>query len=49
MDVKKVTEEWEIWNKKKEAVMLEEEAKKLVPPRFHRWIYVFRKKARPCN
>ena len=30
MKVKKITEEWEIWDKKEEAAKLEEEAKKLV-------------------
>jgi len=29
--VKKVAEEWEIWNEKEKAVRLEEEVKKLVP------------------
>jgi len=36
MEVKRVVQEWEIWNKEeKEAAKLEEEAKKLVPERFH--------------
>ena len=30
MEVKKVVEEWEIWNEKEEMVKSEEEAKKLV-------------------
>ena len=44
MEVKKVAEEWEIWNKEEEAAKLEAEAKKLVPEKFHRWIKVFGKK-----
>jgi len=42
--VKKVAEEWEIWNKKKEVAKSEEEASRLVPKQFHKWIKVFRKK-----
>ena len=45
MEVKKVVEEWKIWNKEKEAVKSKEEVKKLVPQRFHKWIHVFGKKA----
>jgi len=30
IDIKKVVEKWEIWDKEKEAVRSEEEAKKLV-------------------
>ena len=45
MEVRKVAEEWEIWNEREEAVKLEEEARKLVPERFHKWIHVFGKKA----
>ena len=44
MEVKKVAEVWEIWNEEEEAVRSEEEAKKLVPEKFHRWIKVFGKK-----
>ena len=33
-----------MWNKEKEAAKLEEEAKKLVPEKFHKWIKVFGKK-----
>jgi len=36
MEVKKVAEEWEIWNKEKEAVKLEEETKRLVLERFYK-------------
>ena len=44
MKVKKVAEEWKIWEKEKEAARSETEAKKLVPEKFHKWIKVFRKK-----
>ena len=44
MEVKKVVEEWEIWDKEEEAVKSEAEAKKLVPEKFHKWIKVFGKK-----
>jgi len=42
--VKRVAKEWEIWNEKKETARLEKEAKKLVLEKFHKWIYIFRKK-----
>jgi len=42
--VKRVAEEWEIWDKEEEAVKSEAEAKKLVPETFHKWIKVFGKK-----
>jgi len=45
MEVRKVAEEWEIWDEEEEAVKLEEEARKLVPGRFHKWIYIFGNKA----
>jgi len=45
MEVRKVAEEWEIWDKEKEAAKSEAKAKKLVSERFHKWIHVFRKKA----
>jgi len=45
MEMKKVAEEWEIWDKEEEAAKSEVEAKKLVSERFHKWIYVFGKKA----
>jgi len=44
IEVKKVAKKWEIWDEEKEAARSEEEAKKLVPEKFHRWIKVFRKK-----
>ena len=44
MEVKKVAEEWEIWNEEEEAAKLEAEAKKMVPEKYHQWIKVFGKK-----
>jgi len=44
MEVKKVAEEWEIWDEEEEAAKSEVEAKKLVPEKFHKWIKVFGKK-----
>ena len=44
MEVKKVAEEWEIWDEEEEAAKLEEEVKKMVPEKFHLWIKIFRKK-----
>jgi len=44
VEVRKVAEEWEIWNEEEEAAKSEEKAKKLVPERFHKWIKVFGKK-----
>ena len=44
MEVQKVAEEWEIWDKEEEVAKSEAEAKKLVPEKFHRWIKVFGKK-----
>ena len=38
IEVKKVVEEWEIWDEK-------EEAKRLVPRIFHKWFHIFGKKA----
>ena len=42
--MKRVVEEWEIWNKEEEAARSEAEVKKLVLEKFHRWIKVFSKK-----
>ena len=36
VEVKRVAEEWEIWDKKEEVAKSEEEARKLVPGKFHR-------------
>ena len=44
IEVKRIVEEWEIWNEKEETAKLEVEAKKLVPEKFHKWIKVFSKK-----
>ena len=45
INVNQVAEEWEIWDEEEETARSEEEAKKLVLERFHKWIKVFRKKA----
>ena len=42
--MKKIAEEWEIWDKEEKAAKLEAEVKKLVPEKFYRWIKVFGKK-----
>ena len=44
MEVKKVAEEWEIWDKEEEAAKSKAETKKLVPVKFYKWIKVFGKK-----
>jgi len=44
MEVKKVVEEWEIWDEEEEAAKSEMEAKRMVPEKFHKWIKVFGKK-----
>ena len=44
MEVKRVAEEWEIWDEEEEAARLKKEAKKLVLEKFHKWIKVFGKK-----
>ena len=44
IEIKKVAEEWKIWNKEEEIVKSETEAKKLVLERFYKLIYVFSKK-----
>ena len=38
--VKKVAEEWEIWNKKEEVAKSKKEAKKLVLEKFYKCIHV---------
>jgi len=35
VEVRKVVEEWEIWDEEEEAAKSEVEAKKLVPEKFH--------------
>ena len=44
VEVRKVVEEWEIWDEEEEAAKSEAEVRKLVPEKFHRWIKVFGKK-----
>ena len=44
MKVKKIAEKQEIWDKEEEAARSEEEARKLVPECFYKWIQVFGKK-----
>jgi len=36
VEVKRVTEEWEIWDEEEEVAKSEVEAKKLVPEKFHK-------------
>ena len=42
--MKKIADEWEIWNKEEEVAKSEVEARKIVPEKFHKWIKVFSKK-----
>ena len=44
VEVRKVVEEWEIWDEEEEVAKSEAEAKKLVPEKFHEWIKMFGKK-----
>ena len=44
VEVRKIAEEWEIWDEEEEAAKLEAEARKLVLEKFHQWIKVFGKK-----
>ena len=44
IEVKRIAEEWEIWDDDEEVAKSEAEAKKLVPEKFHRQIKVFSKK-----
>ena len=44
MEVRKIAEEWEVWDEEEKVVKSEMEAKKLVPEKFHKWIKVFGKK-----
>ena len=43
IDVRKVTEEWEIWDEEEKIAKSEKKAKKLVSEYFHKWIQVFGK------
>ena len=45
MEVKKIVEEQEIWNENEKVTKSEEEAMKLIPQSFYKWIYIFWKKA----
>ena len=45
MKVRKIVEKYEIWDEEEKTVKLEKKVKRWVPERFHRWIYVFGKKA----
>ena len=36
MEIRKVVEEWEIWDEEEEVAKSEEEARKMVPKKFHR-------------
>ena len=36
MEVKRVAEKWEIWGEEREAAKLEEEARKIMPEKFHK-------------
>ena len=44
IEVRKVAEEWEIWNEEEEAEKSEAEVRKLVLEKFYKWIHVFGKK-----
>ena len=45
IEVQKIVKEWEIWDEEEEAAKSEAEVRKLVPEIFHKWIYIFVKKA----
>jgi len=42
--MKRIAEEWEIWDEEEEAAKSEAKAKKLVLEKFYKWIKVFGKK-----
>ena len=44
IEVRRVAEEWEVWDEEEEATRSEAEAKKLVLEKFYKWIKVFSKK-----
>ena len=44
VEVKRVVEEWEIWDEEEEVAKSKVEVKKLVLEKFHKWIKVFSKK-----
>ena len=43
IEIKKMAEKWEIWDKKEEAARSEKKEKKLVPKQFHKWIKILEK------
>ena len=45
IEIKNIVEKWRIQDKEGEIAKSEKEAKKLVSSRFHKYIYIFRKKA----
>ena len=44
VEVRKMAEEWELWDEEEEAAKSEADAKKLVPEKFNKKIKVFGKK-----
>jgi len=44
VEVKRVAEEWEIWDEEEVVAKSEAEDKKWVPEKFHKWIKIFGKK-----
>ena len=42
--MKKIAEEWKIWDKEEEVAKSEEETKRLVSECFYKWIHMFGKK-----
>ena len=44
VEIKRIAEEWEIWDEEGEVARSEIETRKLVPEKFHQWIKIFRKK-----
>ena len=44
VEVRKMAEEWELWDEEEEAAKSEADAKELVLEKFHKWIKVFGKK-----
>jgi len=44
VEIKRVAEEWEIWDEEEKAAKSEVEAKEMVSEKFHLWIKIFRKK-----
>ena len=44
VEVRKMAEEWELWDEEEKTAKSEAEARKLVPKKFYKWIKVFGKK-----